>query len=182
MKHATKLKLATLEDLEETQESQIQTNHLHHHQIPARSQAQESSLPRQHFSVGQILYSKDVYKDYPAWKRLAVNYAYLPLFRFLHKRLSLFPPTRMEADGTYSWQPHQGCFFNREEADADARRYAHGYVVPNVPLGQSLTKDIPRRSSIYIPGKAEDPIPNVLSDVQAEARELKAAVHSLRLI
>lgn len=169
-----------LEDLE-TNHSQ-QTLQSHPRQLSQeRSPAQESRLPREHFSVGQILYAKDVYKDYPAWKRWVANHVHLPLFRFCHKVLGLYPPTGQRPDGTYIFAAQQGCFLTQAEADEDARRYPHGYVVPN-PLGRSLTADIPEQPSSYIPNKEGPAICTPLMEVQDELRKLKADVRSLRLI
>jgi hypothetical protein len=129
-----------------------------------------------HCHVGQVLYAKDVYKDYPAWKRWAAEHIHIPLFRFLQKWLNLFPPGRLEPDGTYSWVMHQGCFFTQEDADRDAARYPHGYVVPNVPLGQSLTDKVTEKSSIYFPRQEEafdvDLAP-IRQGLENEVRELK---------
>lgn len=182
---AARLRLAsrpTLEDLETTQSQQaIQSPSLHLPQ--AKSPVQGDRLPREHYHVAQILYAKDAYAAYPAWKRALVTSVYLPLFRFFHSWLGLFPPTRMEPDGTYSWLIHQGCFLSRAEANTDAARYPHGYVVPNVPLGRSLTADVAKESSIYFAKNKEEPaICAPLMEAQEELRKLKADVRSLRTI
>lgn len=181
---SARLRLASLEDLEG--QSQPRQS-LHRQQNLEKSPAPESRLPREHSHVSQILYQKDVYKDYPAWKRWMVEYVYLPIFRQFHRRLNLFPPTRMEPDGTYSWLVHQGCFFTEEEAKADAARYAHGYVVPNVPLGRSLTADIAEDSSIYFAKSKEEMnkeglLCAPLMEAQEELRKLKAEVRLFRSI
>ncbi len=145
-----KLKLATrLEELESQHQTRNQISQNLRQPSAERFPAPASRLPREHHHVSQILYQKDAYKGYPVWKREIVQHVYLPLFRAFHKWLDLFPPTRMEPDGTYSWLVHQGCFLTREEADRDAARYPHGYVVPNMPLGQSLTESVPEKSAIY---------------------------------
>lgn len=177
-----RLQLASLTTLEDDRNQQPQTNQRLRSRQQSREkfQGQESKLPREHCSVDQILYAKDMYVSYPAWMRVVVNYAYLPLFRFLHKWLKLFPPTRLEPDGTYSWVMHQGCFLSEEDALRDAARYAHGYVIPNMPLGRSLTSDLPARSAIYF--SREKPVPPVdLSPVMEEADKLKTAVHLARM-
>jgi hypothetical protein len=175
---SAKLRLATrLEDLE-TSQSQQATQRLLHQQSPEKFPAPESNLPRQHCHVAQILYAKDAYRGYPSWKRWAVINVYLPLFRVLHKWLGLFPPTRVEPDGTYSWLVHQGCFLTRAEAEADAKRYPHGYVVPNMPLGRSLTADVAEETSIYVPNKEDKGEPAKLSAAMVfeEVRKLKRDV------
>lgn len=172
MRTATKLKLASLEDMETSHDQQ--TRPLYHQQNQGRFPDQESKrLPRVHSHVAQILYAKDVYKNYPAWKRWAANNVHIPLFRFLEKWLKLFPPTGKKPDGTYVWASHQGCFFTQEEADADAARYPHGYVVPNMPLGRSLTADVAEESSIYFASKGK---PVKLKMVFEEMRKLQEEV------
>ena len=189
---SAKLRLATrtnLEDLEKNQRQQMSRLPLSRLQ-PTRekSPGPESRLPREHSHVSQILYQKDVYKDYPAWKRWLVGHVYLPLFRQFHRRLNLFPPTRMEPDGTYSWLVHQGCFLTEEEAKADAARYPHGYVVPNVPLGRSLTQSIPEKSAIYFSRECEPLVPATngfhvdLASIQEEANLLEATVRAARRV
>lgn len=149
---AAKLRLATrtatLEDLEESQQNQRRRPI---HQSPEKSPAQgvTGSLTRTHCHVAQILYAKDVQKNYPAWKRWVANNIHIPLFRWFEKSLGLFPPTGERIDGVYVWASHQGCFESEAEAKADADRYPHGYVVPNMPLGRSLTASVAEKSSIY---------------------------------
>lgn len=137
--------------------------------------------------MGQILYTKDVYKDYPAWKRWVVNNAHLPLFRFCHRVLGLYPPTGEEQlpDGTrrYLFAAHQGCFFTKDEADMDAARYKHGYVVPNVPLGRSLTANIPEKPAIYIPASKGDMAKlDILTSISEEVKRIKTIAHQARAV
>lgn len=182
-KTMTRLRLATVMTLEEAEANQ-QTQSPHQLNHREKSPAPESRLPREHSHVAQILYQKDVYKDYPAWKRWLVQYVYLPLFRQFHRRLNLFPPTRMEPDGTYSWLVHQGCFITEAEAKADAARYPHGYVVPNVPLGRSLPEATVEKSAIYFPSPARNGYERGidLSSIQEEVNLLEATVRSARRI
>lgn len=171
---SAKLRLARLEDLETSQDRlTLRVPENRRQQSREKSQAQESRLPREHCHTAQILYTKDVYKDYPAWKKWTVEHVYLPLFRQFHARLNLFPPTRLEPNGTYSWLVHQGCFLTEEEAKTDAARYPHGYVVPNVPLGQSLTEDVAEESSIYFSKGSKEERSISLGAVLTEMGELQ---------
>jgi hypothetical protein len=146
---SSRLRLVTLEDLENQQSQQV-NQHQYRQLNQERYQDQADQVPKFHCHVGQILYAKDVYKDYPTWKRWAALHVHIPLFRWFEKALGLFPPTGRDViKGVYVWNAHQGCFASREDADKDAARYAHGYVVPNMPLGQSLTESVPEKSSIY---------------------------------
>lgn len=172
------LRLATrLEDLETQHQpmSPSQSSHQYQERYP-----DQARLPRTHCHVGQILYAKDVYKDYPAWKRWVALYFHIPLFRFLEKLLNLFPPTGKDLHGVYVWNAHQGCFLTREEADQDAARYPHGYVVPNMPLGQSLTAAVPEKSSIYFTNQDTTPSPDHvdLTPILEEVRQLRATVRA----
>lgn len=180
MRTATKLKLMsrieTLEDMEASQSNQPAIQR--HRHLPEKSPAPVARLPREHFHTAQILYQKDVYKDYPAWKRWTVEHLYMPIFRQFHKRLKLFPPTRMEPNGTYSWLMHQGCFLTKDEADADAARYPHGYVVPDVPVGQSLTASVNEDSAIYIPASKGDMAKlDILTSISEEVKRIKTIAH-----
>jgi hypothetical protein len=168
------LRLATsLEEIEESHDRHPQASQ-QSHQFPERYQGKEPrSLPREHFHVAQIIY--DLQNNWPAWKRLVFKAVYLPLFRFFDKRVGILPPVRVEPDGTYSWLAHQGCFLTEAEAQLDASRYPFGYVVPHVPLGSSLTEDIPEKSSIYF--QKELPRPS-LAPIVEEARRLRTAVHT----
>lgn len=143
--------------------------------LPAKS-PEQVALPRVHCTVGQILYAKDVYKDFPAWKRWAAIHLHIPLFNFLQRALGLFPPTGQDANGVHVFNAHQGCFFTREEAEVDAARYPHGYVVPNMPLGQSLTADTPEHSSIYF---AHSP---PLRPLFEEVDKIRATAQAVRTI
>lgn len=172
-----KLKMVMrLEDLE-SQQTSLRTQ-------TAQAQDQRVRFPdpekarKQHFHVAQILYAKDVYKNYPAWKRWLANNVHLPLFRFFHKWLALYPPTGQRSDGTYIFAAHQGCFLSKEEAEQDAQRYPHGYVVPNIPLGRSLTSSIPEGSSIYFPNKEDTHFSVDLAPVLEEVGKLRATVQS----
>ncbi len=101
-KFATKLKLATSEEMEQGQTSRTrQSRPQYHQQIQAKSQDQESRIPREHLSVGQILYAKDVYKDYPMWKRFVAIRLYLPIFRFLHNVVVLVLNTIYQICGLF---------------------------------------------------------------------------------
>lgn len=180
---AARLRLATLEDMEENQQSQQrrparpQLSHLYRE----RSQGPvEHSLPRTHCHVGQILYAKDVQKNYPAWKRWVANNVHIPLFRWFEKSLGLFPPTGMRIiDDVYVWNSLQGCYLSEEDAHADAARYPHGYVVPNVPLGNSLPEAVPEKSSVYFADR-EGTMAIDLTAVRDELSKLRSAVHAAR--
>ena len=182
MPHRAKLHLATMEDLETSQSQQPARNHLHRQ---AKSPGQ-AATNHSHFHVGQLLYAKDVYKDYPAWKRWVANNVHIPLFRFIEKTLGLFPPTGKRPDGTYVWAAHQGCFESREQADIDAARYPHGYVVPNVPVGRSLTADVAQESSIYFArNKREeatkaDEVSKVINEARRDVANARATIQTAR--
>ena len=182
-----KLRLAsrpTLEDLEANQGQQATRHRLHQPSL-AKSPVPESRLPKVHCHTAQVLYAKDMQRNYPEWKRWAVNNLYLPVFRFLHKRWGIAPPSGKDAEGREIWVSHQGCFLTREEAEADAKRYPHGYVVPNMPLGNSLTADVAKESSIYVPNKGEKAVPTTdmlseINEARQEAAKVRAAVQSAR--
>ncbi len=169
-----KLKLATkLEDLE-TQHRPASRSPFHQLRQERYQDQETDRLPRSHFHVGQLLYTGDMQKGYPAWKRWVQNHVHIPLFRWFEEKFGLFPPTgKRIIDGAYVWNSHQGCFVTRAEADRDAARYPHGYVVPNMPLGQSLTESAPEKSSIYFSkGSKEERSPISLSTVLSEMGEL----------
>lgn len=165
-----------MEDSQQTQQSRRPPQ-----LTPEKFPALESRLPRQHCHTAQVLYAKDMQKNYSPWKRWAVNNLYLPVFRFLHKHWNIAPPTGRDAEGREIWVAHQGCFLTRAEADMDAARYPHGYVVPNVPLGRSLTADVAEETSIYVPNK-DRPEKVDLAPLQEEVRMLGGAVKALRAI
>jgi hypothetical protein len=188
MMSVARLRLASrpsLEDLETNQSQQVSPNRLHQSQEKSPDQA---SIPKRHCHVGQILYAKDVQKNYPSWKKWVANRVHIPLFRWFEKILGLFPPTgKRIIDGVYVWNAHQGCFSTQEEADRDAARYPHGYVVPNVPVGSSLTADAAEESSIYFASKGKEDIPtsvvlHELDEARREAAKVKAAVHTARVL
>lgn len=133
---ARRLRLATLEDMEDQQTLNQQSQYPQLSQ--ERSRGKVNSLPRQHFSTAQVIY--DLTGKWSVLKKLVFWTVYLPLFRFFDRRFKFFPPTRKEADGSYSWIAHQGCFLTEAEAQADAKRYPFGYVV-SLPLGRSLKQE-----------------------------------------
>ena len=184
---AARLRLAsrpTLEDLEASHSRPV-TRSPYRQPSPAKSPVPENRLPKVHCHTAQVLYAKDLQKDYPQWKRWAVNNLYLPVFRFLHRHLGIAPPSGRDAEGREIWVSHQGCFLTREEAEADAKRYPHGYVVPNMPLGNSLTADVAKETSIYVPNKGEKVVPTTdlvteINEARQEAAKVRAAVQSAR--
>jgi hypothetical protein len=181
---AARLRLAsrpTLEDLEASHSRQIQSRRLRQPN-PETAAVPVARLPREHFHVAQRKYSLDA--NSPVWKKAVFWLVYIPLFRFFHKRLRFITPDRVEADGSYSWLEHQGCFLTEDEALADAKRYPFGFVVPS-PLGRSMMAETTPESAIYYPNKGEKAVPttDMLSEIdeaRQEAAKVRAAVQSAR--
>lgn len=181
MRTATKLKLMTLEDMEENQSQQQTPQFRHHHQ--ETSPAQVAEVPRLLFHVAQIKYCREV--SLPGWKRFVHQNIYLPLFRFCQKKLGFITPTLELPDGSLGWLEHQAYFCNEADAAAEAKRYPFGYVV-KVPLGSSMTTDtIVDGSTVRFPNSDETltvaPIP-ILVPLREEVDRLSATVQSARMI
>jgi hypothetical protein len=174
----SRLRLATLENLEETQSQLVETTHrqlIRESAAGRGAQAAAVRLPHKHTHVAQRKYNLDA--GTPAWKVFVFHRVYLPLFRFFHKRLGFITPDKVEADGSYSWLEHQGCFVSEVEAREDAKRYPFGFVVPDLPLGRSLPADTVATTPPYYPDKRAD-----LSLLEGEVRKLGSAIHAARIL
>ncbi len=175
-------RIATLEDMEANQHQQATQNQKFRQPTRVKSPDQVRPLRRRHWHVCQLLYTEDVYKDYPAWKKWAVDNVHIPLFNFFLKALKLFPPTGEDSDGRKIYIAHQGCFETQEEADVDAARYPHGYVVPDMPLGQSLTAEV-ENPNIYFAKNKEDTVRlGLVAAIVQEAKEIKTIVRRAHFI
>lgn len=166
------LKLATLEDMEN---QQSRSHHPQQSRVKYRA-VESSQLPHVHSHVGQVIYDLD--GNWPRWKRAVLRGFYLPLIRVFVK-LGFFPPARVYPDGSFSWVMHQGCFLTEAEARADAARYPHGYVVPNMPLGRSLTESVPEKSAVYFPNHVDE-VEDLLLPIREEVKKLKATAQAAR--
>lgn len=172
------LRLATkLEDLEDNQE----TLHppIRHPQTQETVPAPAGSiLPKRHWHVAQL---KRDEANWPEWKRLVFWWLYIPLFRFFHKHLRFNTPVQRNADGSYSWVEHQGCYLTEAEAQADAAKYEGGYVVPDLPLGESLPAETVPKSKIFFPGKRETTKPSLaplIAEAWSEVKLIRATVET----
>ena len=183
MSAIAKLRLATLEDMENHPPSQ-----------PMRSQGQSRGLGaapakkaiRNHSHVGQIKYN--LTGEQSLTDRIAFK-AYLGIFRWFKKHFNFITPThqKVNPDGsiTYGWLEHQGCFEDEESAKQDAARYEYGFVVP-VPVGRSLPSDT-IEGDYEFPNKegALGMIKRELTEIvfiREEAQKLKETVNSVRMI